>query len=137
MIRMNWDKDLKVKNMVLEEKKIPRFPNFRYCPAAKIETWESRKVLFYFKFWHSCCNLRFRNDKNELRQKLNGQDMLLKEKNKISEVFQFSILGVGQSRECSFSSNFESICNLRCKNDNKLTEAKTLRWRYAFYQYKI
>ena len=28
----------------------------------------------------SCCNLRFTNGKNELRQKLKGQDMLLEEK---------------------------------------------------------
>ena len=30
----------------------------------------------------SSCNLRFRNDKNELRQKLKGQDILLEEKRK-------------------------------------------------------
>ena len=38
------------------------------------------------------CNLRFRNDKNELRQKLKGQDMLLEEKKKISEISKISIL---------------------------------------------
>ena len=40
----------------------------------------------------SSCNLRFRNDKNELRQKLKGQDMLLEEKKKISEISEFLIL---------------------------------------------
>ena len=30
--------------------------------------------------FNSCCILRFRNDKNELRQKLKGQDMLFYEK---------------------------------------------------------
>ena len=37
----------------------------------------------------SSCNLRFRNDKNELRQKLKGQDMLLEEKKKNSEISDF------------------------------------------------
>ena len=37
--------------------------------------------------------LRFRNDKDELKQKLKGQQMLLEEeKVKISEVSEFSIL---------------------------------------------
>ena len=39
----------------------------------------------------SSSNLRFRNDKNELTQKLEGQDMLLEEKKKISEISKFSI----------------------------------------------
>ena len=65
----------------------------------------------------SSCNLRFRNDKNELRQKLKGQDMLLEEKKKISEISEFSILSYTQNRKlgnlgkCSFTSNFDSICN--------------------------
>ena len=79
----------------------------------------------------SSCNLRFRNDKNELRQKLKGQDMLLEEKKKISEISEFSILSYTQNRKlgnlgkCSFTLNFDSSCNLRCKNDKKLTETKT------------
>ena len=78
----------------------------------------------------SSCNLRFRNDKNELRQKLKGQDMLLEEKKKISEISEFSILSYTQNRKvgnlekCSFTSTFDSSCNLSCKNDKKLTEAK-------------
>ena len=47
----------------------------------------------------SCCNLRFRNDKNELRQKLKGQDMLLEEKKKISKFSKFSILPYTQNRK--------------------------------------
>ena len=45
----------------------------------------------------NCCHLTFRNDKNELRQKLKGQDMLLKENNKISQVSEFSILPYTQN----------------------------------------
>ena len=33
--------------------------------------------------------------------------------------------------KCSFTSSFDSSCNLRCKNDKKLTEAKTYRSSYA------
>ena len=61
----------------------------------------------------NCCNLRFRNDKNELRQKLKGQNMLLEEKNKTSEVSEFSILPYNQNWKLrklgkfSFTSNFD------------------------------
>ena len=34
--KMNWDKNLKVK----EEKKITRFPSFRFCPRSKIKNLE-------------------------------------------------------------------------------------------------
>ena len=57
--------------------------------------------------------------------------MLLVEKVKISEVSEFSIVPYTQNRKLgnlgkfSFTSNFESSCNLRCKNDKKLTETKT------------
>ena len=66
-----------------------------------------------------------------MRQNLKGQDMLLEEKRKISEVSEFSILPYTQNRKlgnvgkCSFTSNFGSSCNLSCKNDKKLTEAKS------------
>ena len=56
--------------------------------------------------------------------------MLLVEKVKISEVSQFSILLYTQNRKLGnlgkwcFTSNFDSSCNLRCKNDKKLTETK-------------
>ena len=65
----------------------------------------------------SSCNLRFRNDKNEPRQKLKSQDMLLEEKKKISEISEFSILSYAQNRrrgnlgKWSFTSSFDSICN--------------------------
>ena len=47
------------------------------------------------------------------------------------EVSEFSILPYTQNRKlgnlgkCSFASNFGSSCNLRYKNDKKLTEAKS------------
>ena len=39
--------------------------------------------------FQSSCNLRFRNDKNQLTQKLEGQDMLLKEKRKFPRFSSF------------------------------------------------
>ena len=68
--------------------------------------------------------------KNLLTQKLKGQAMLLEEKYKISEASEFSILTYTQNRKrgnlrkCSFTSNFDSSCNLSCKSDKRLTEAK-------------
>ena len=59
------------------------------------------------------------------------QNIILEEDLKISEISEFSILGIGQNRKlgnpgkCSFTSNFDSTCNLRCKNDKKITETKT------------
>ena len=79
----------------------------------------------------SCCNLRFRNNKNELRQKLKSQDMLLEEKKKVSEISEFSILPYTQNRKlgdlgkCSFTSDFDSCCNLRFRNDkNELRQKR-------------
>ena len=79
--------------------------------------------MFFTSNFDNCCNLRFRNDKNELRQKLKGQDILLEVKKKISEVSEFSILPYIQNRKlgnfgkCSFTSNFDNCCNLRFRND--------------------
>ena len=72
-----------------------------------------------------------------MRQNLKGQDTLLEEKRKISAFSEFSILTYTQNRKLGnlgkfyFTSNFDSSCNLRCKNDKKLTETKTYRSSYA------
>ena len=62
--------------------------------------------------------------------------MLLEEKKKISEISEFSILSYTQNRKlgnlgkCSFTSNFESCCNLRFRNDkNELRQKrKVIKW---------
>ena len=65
----------------------------------------------------SSCNLRCKNNKNQLRQKLKEQDMLLEEKKKISVVSEVTILPYTQNRKlgnlgkCSYTSNFDSSCN--------------------------
>ena len=64
-------------------------------------------------------------------QKLKCQAMLLEEKQKISEVSEFSILSYTQNRKlgnlgkCSFTSSSDSSCNIRSKNDKKSNETKT------------
>ena len=63
-----------------------------------------------------------------MRQNLEGQAMLLEEKTKISEVYEFLILSytqnqkLGNLRKFSFTSNFGSSCNLSWKNDKKLRQ---------------
>ena len=104
--------------MLLEEKKkISEVSEFSILGIG--QNWKLGnlgKCSFTSKF-DSSCNLRFRNDKNEPRQKLKSQDMLLEEKNKISEISEFSILSYAQNRrrgnlgKCSFTSSFDSICN--------------------------
>ena len=62
--------------------------------------------------------------------------MLLEEKKKISEISEFSILSHTQNRKlrnlrkCSFTSSFDSNCNLRFRNDkNELRQKlKALKW---------
>ena len=69
--------------MFLEEKKkiseVSEFSILFYTQNRKLGNLG--KCSFTSNFDNSC-NLRFKNDKNELRQKLKGQDMLLEEKRK-------------------------------------------------------
>ena len=69
--------------MSLEEKKkiseVSEFSILFYTQNRKLGNLG--KCSFTSNFDNSC-NLRFKNDKNELRQKLKGQDMLLEEKRK-------------------------------------------------------
>ena len=57
--------------------------------------------------------------------------MLSEEAVKIFEVSEFSFLPYSQNQKlgnlgkCSFTWNFDSSCNWRCKNYKKLTEIRT------------
>ena len=95
------------------------------------------KCYFTSNFDSTCsCNLRFKNDKNELRQKLKGQGMLLEEKKKISEISEFWILSYTQNRKlgnlgkCSFTSSYDSSCNLKFRNDKNEPRQKpdVIKW---------
>ena len=113
------------------KKNIFRIHNLPYTQNWNLGTLG--KKFFYFKFccYFKSCNLDTKATKNLLRQKLKGQDMLLLEKVKNSKVSEFLILSytqnwkLGNLGKCYFTSNFDSGCNIRCKNNKKLTETKT------------
>ena len=87
-----------------------------------METLEFLDIFFTSNFERNC-NLDAKTTKNLPKQKLKDQDMLLLKKVKISELSKFSILSytqnrkVGNLRKCSFTSNYDSSCNLRFRND--------------------
>ena len=101
----------------LEKVKISEVSEFSILPYTQNRKLGNLGKCSFTSNFDSSCNLRFRNDKNELRQKLKGQDMLLEEKKKISEISEFSILSYTQNQKFgnlgkySFTSNFDSICN--------------------------
>ena len=92
--------------------------------------------LFFTSNFERSCNLDAKTTKNLPRQKLKGQDMLLLKKVKISEVSEFSILSYTQNRKLEnigkrcFTSNFDSSCNLRFRNNkNQLRQKlKVIKW---------
>ena len=85
---------------------------------------------YFTSNFNSSFNLRFRNCKNELRQKLKGQYMLIEEKKKISEISVGQNRKLGNLGKCSFNSNFHRSCNLRFRNDkNELRQKlKVIKW---------
>ena len=104
------------------------FRVFDFPLYPKSKTRKSRKNLFTSNFERSC-NLDAKTTKKLLRQKRKRQDKLLLEKVKTSEISEFSILSYTQNEKLgnlgkySFTSNFDSCCNLRFKNDkNKLRQ---------------
>ena len=109
--------------MLLEEKRtifeVSEFSILTYTQNRKLGNLG--KFSFSSNF-DSSCNLRCKNNK-KARPNLKGQDMLLEEKRKISEVFKFSILPYTQNRKLgylakrSLTSNVDSYCNLIFRND--------------------
>ena len=96
--------NLKGQDMLLEEKrKISEVSEFSILPYTQNRKLGNLGKCSFTSNFDSSCNLRFRNDKNELRQKLKGQDMLLEEKNKISEISEFLILSYTQNRKLGIS----------------------------------
>ena len=123
--------------MLLEEKqKVCEVSEFSILPYTQNYKLGNLQKCSFISNFDSSCNLRCKSAKNELRQKLKGQDLLLEEKQKISEVSEFSILPYTQNPKLrylgksSFTSNFESCCNLRFRNNkNKLRQKrKVIKW---------
>ena len=91
----------------------PRFSSFRFWVQGKIENSETLEIFFFvlnyigtFQFLSQFIFLAFLN--------LELQSVSKFEVKEISEISEFSILGIG------FTSNFDSSCNLICKNDKIL-----------------
>ena len=82
---------LKVRTWLQEEVKISEVSEFSILSYTQNRKLGNLGKCSFTSNFDSCCNLRFRNNKNELRQKLKSQDMLLEEK-KISEISEFSTL---------------------------------------------
>ena len=71
--------------MLLAEKvKISEVSKFSILPYTQNRKLGNLGKCSFISSFVSCYNLRFTNDKNELKQKLKGQDMLLEEKKKMS-----------------------------------------------------
>ena len=115
---------------MIKKVKISEVSDFSILPYTQNRKPRNLGKCSFTSYFKICFNFRFRSDKNELIQKFKGQDMLLEEKNKISEVSEFSIFlytqnrKLGNLRKSFFTSNFDSSCNLRCKSEKKLSEAK-------------
>ena len=129
--------NLKGQDMLLEEKKkISEVSEFSILPYTQNRKLGNLRKFSFSSNFDSSCNLSCKNNK-KVRQNLKGQDMLLEEKRKISEVSEFLILPYTQNRKLgnlgkfSFTLNLESSCNLRCKNNKKISETKSSRSRYA------
>ena len=120
----------KGQDILLQEKKNSEISKYWILPYIQNRKLGNLRKCSFTSNFDSCCNLRFRNDINELRQKLKGNARYAFRRKKMSEVSEFSILLYTQNRKLGnlgkrcFTSNFISSCNLRCKNDKKITEAK-------------
>ena len=120
----------------MQEKKNSEISKYWILPYIQNRKLGNLRKCSFTSNFDSFCNLRFRNDINELRQKLKGNARYAFRRKKMSEVSEFSILPYTQNRKLGnlgkrfFTSNFISSCNLRCKNDKKITEAKI----YSFCQ---
>ena len=125
--KTNWEKILKVN--ISFYKKFLRFPSFVFCPTPKQWNWEILKSVPLLQLLTVIGTEDAKTTKNKLRKKVKGQATLAEE---ISEVSKFLILSYTQNQKlgnlenCSFTLNFDSNCNLWCRNHKKLNWDKNL-----------
>ena len=109
--------------MILEEIKISEFSEFSILPYTQNRKLGNLGKFSFTSNFDRSCNLDVKATNKLLRQKHEAPDVLLLENVKISEVSEFCTLPYTQNRKfrnlgkCCFTSNFDSNCNLRCKND--------------------
>ena len=123
------------KRKIQQQQQLKKSENFWGFKVFDFVLYPKRKLRNHGKCsftsnFNSSFNLRFRNYKNELRQKLKGQYMLIEEKKKISEISVGQNRKLGNLGKSSFNSNFHRSCNLRCRNDkNELRQKlKVIKW---------
>ena len=119
--------------------KVSEFPILSYIINRKLGNLG--KCSFTSNF-DSSCILSCKNDKKLTETKAQRSRYAFRRKIKKLEsfqVFHFVLCQngkLGDSESFFFNSNFDSGCNLRFRNDKKLTKRKTWRSRYAFRKKK-
>ena len=90
--------------MLLEKKKkkISEISEFSILPYTQNRKLGNLGKCSFTSNFDSSCNLRFRNNKNELRQTLKGQGVLLEEKKNFRDfrVFDFALHPKSKTRKC-------------------------------------
>ena len=93
--------------MLREEKvKISKIFEFSLLPYTQNWNLQNLGNFSFTSIFDNFRNLRFRNDKNELRQKLKGQDVFLEEKRKLSRFPSFWFCPMSKIENSEISETF-------------------------------
>ena len=97
---------------------MPRFPSFRFCPITQNRKLGNLGKCCFTSNFDISCNLRCKNDKNELRQKLKGQDMSLEEKKKKLPRFpSFRFCPITTIENLEISESFFGSLGFKCTSE--------------------
>ena len=110
----------------IEKWKFPRFPSFRFCPIPKIENSEISEICLFFQILTVVITQNLKTTKIWTERKTGRFRYELKEKVKIYEISEFSILTYTQIEnseisEILFTSNFDTGCNSKFKNAREMS----------------
>ena len=97
---------MKVRIWLQEEVKISEVSEFSILSYTQNQQLGNLGKCSFTSNFDSSCNLRFRNDKNELRQKLKGQDMLLEQKRKFLRFPSFRFCPIPKIENSEISESF-------------------------------
>ena len=104
----------------------------QFCPIPKIENSEISEICLFLQILTVVINQDLKSTKIWTERKTERFRYDLKEKIKMSEVSEFSILLYTQNRklgnlgECYFTSTFSSIWNPRSKNHKKTRDKRNI-----------
>ena len=116
--------------------KFSRFPSFRFYPILKIENSEITEIYLLLQILTVVVTQDLKTTKNWTETKTESSRYVIKRKNEhfwVFRVFDFcsiTKIEILEILEMLFTSNFDTGCNSRFKNDKKWTETKTKRFRY-------